>query len=292
MPRIRPTLVLCLLPLLTGCLVHTHRVKQAKLPTIVRDATADGLVQEVNRMNGGLQSLSAAVDFQASVGGASKGKVTDYTALSGFILLRKPDTVHVLGLVPVVRTRAFELASDGKTFELLIPSQNKVIEGTNAVTKPSAHPLENLRPGLFFDAMILRRIGPADLVTLTKATATHDTPGEQESLSVPEYALSVVRRKENSQELIPERVIHFSRVDLLPFRVESYDQAGAVETEADYAGWEDFGGVQYPKTITLKRPLEEYQIVITISKLTVNSELTDAQFEVKLPEGVQVQKLP
>jgi outer membrane lipoprotein-sorting protein len=47
----------------------------------------------------------------------------------------------------------------------------------------------------------------------------------------------------------------------------------------------------YPSTITIKRPLEEYQIVITIEKLTVNAPLTDAQFELKLPEGVQVQKL-
>lgn len=159
------------------------------------------------------------------------------------------------------------------------------------MTKPSTHPLENLRPNLFFESMVPRRIGPDELVTLTKATSTHEDPLTHEKIALPEYALTVERRKQNSQELIPERVIHFSRVDLLPFEVDSYNQAGEVETETDYGPFMDFDGVPYPKTITIKRPLEEYQIVVTIQKLTVNSNLTDAQFELKVPDGVVVKKL-
>jgi hypothetical protein len=287
-----PQIALCLLPLLTGCLMHTHRVKQAIVPPVLMDATADQLVQRVNRVNGAIESLSATVDFQASVGGAAKGSITDYTSLSGFILLRKPEMVNVLGLVPVLRTRAFELASDGKTFQLYIPSQNKLIEGPNTVTKPSPKPLENLRPGIFFNAMIPPRISPQELVTLTKANKSSEDPVTHQVTILPEYALTIVRRRsETSQELVPERVIHFGRVDLRPFEVDMYDAAGAVETEIGYGPFVNFDTIMYPKTITIKRPLEEYQIVITIDKLTVNSGLTDAQFVLKAPDGVQVQQL-
>lgn len=284
---------MCLLPLLSGCLMHTHKVRQATAPPVLMEATADQLVQTINRVSDSVQTLNATVDFQASVGGATKGSVTDYTSLSGFILLKKPETVNVLGLVPVIRTRAFELTSDGKTFELLIPSQNKLIEGSNKVTQPSPKPLENLRPGIFFNSLIPRRISKEELVTLTKANLTREDPVTHKSFLLPEYALTVVRRRgENSQELIPERVIHFNRVDLEPFQEDSYDGAGAIETEAAYGTFEDFGGMRYPKTVTIRRPLEEYQIVVTIDKLVVNGPLADAQFELKVPEGVVVQKLP
>jgi hypothetical protein len=225
------------------------------------------------------------------VGGAIKGKVTDYTSLSGFILLRKPDEVHVLGLVPVLRTRAFELASDGKNFQLLIPPQNKLIEGPDTVSKPSSHALENLRPDVFFDAMIPRRIAPDELVTKTTSNVVREDPVTHVQQTVPSYTLTVVRQRPHSQELIPERAIHFSRVDLLPFQVDTFDDAGVLVTETDYGPFQDFDGVNYPKTITIKRLVEEYQIMITIDKLTVNSQLTDAQFVVKIPDGVQVQRL-
>ena len=291
MRRFPAKLLCCLLPLLGGCLVHTRRVHQTKLPPVLRDAEADQLVQRVNQVCASIQSLNATVDFQASVGGATKGTIKDYTALSGFILLRKPETVHVLGLVPVLRTRAFELASDGKTFQLYVPSQNKLVEGPNTVTTPSPKALENLRPGVFFNSLIPRCISPEDLVWLTQGNISHEDPVTHQSVTIPEYELAIVRQKQHSQQLIPERVIHFSRVDLQPFQEDSYGPAGAIETEAVYGPFVDFGGMQYPKTVTIIRPLEEYQIVITIDKLAVNTALTDAQFELKVPEGVVVQRL-
>ncbi len=292
MPYLSPRLALCLLPLLSGCLMHTHRVQRATVPPVLLEATADQLVQRVNRVSDSIQTLNATVDFQASVGGAAKGSITDYTSLSGFILLRKPEMVHVVGLVPVLRTRAFELASDGQTFKLYIPSQNKLIEGTNSVTKPSPKPLENLRPAVFFNSMIPPRVSPSELVTLTKGNRKDEDPVTHRTTLLPEYALTVVRRRsEDSQELIPERVIHFGRVDLRPVEVDMYDTAGAVETEIAYGPFASFETIMYPKTITIKRPLEEYQIVVTIDKLTVNSALTDAQFELKVPDGVQVQHM-
>jgi hypothetical protein len=46
-----------------------------------------------------------------------------------------------------------------------------------------------------------------------------------------------------------------------------------------------------PATITIKRPLEELQIEVTIQKLTANPMLSDDKFELKIPEAVTVQKL-
>jgi outer membrane lipoprotein-sorting protein len=42
---------------------------------------------------------------------------------------------------------------------------------------------------------------------------------------------------------------------------------------------------------TIKRPLEELQILITIEKLMVNLAISDDKFELKTPEAATIQKL-
>jgi outer membrane lipoprotein-sorting protein len=284
--------LLLLLPFLTGCLSHTRIVKQAKMPAVVLTATAAELVQAVNKQCQAINSLSATVEFQATEGGPRKGKEKTYISLSGYILLRKPEAVRVIGLAPVLRSRAFDMASDGSTFKLLIYyPHDHVIEGSNTVTKESPNPLENMRPKIFFDSLLIDCIQPDDLVTLTTDMETKVDPKTKQLLLDPQYDLTIARRKPDSQELIPERVIHFTRTDLRTVQEDIYDQKGAIQTTAIYGPMQQFGPQKFPGTITIKRPLEEYQIVVTIQKLNVNLTLTDDQFEIKIPEGAPVTKL-
>jgi len=286
------TALLLLLPTLSGCLVHTRTVKQAKMPSVIKTATADELVQSVNEQCQAIHSLSATVEFQATEGGPRKGKEKTYTSFSGYILLRKPEAVRVIGLVPLLHTRAFDMASDGNTFKLLMYyPHDRVIEGSNTVTKLSPNPLENLRPKIFFDSLLINCIRPDELVTLTTDTENKIDPKSKQLMLDPQYDLTVVSRKPDSQQLLPLRVIHFSRVDLQSVQEDIYDPEGAIQTQAIYGPMQQFGPHLFPGTITIKRPLEEFQIVITIQKVNVNLTLEDNQFEIKIPEGTPVKKL-
>ena len=278
--------------MLTGCISHTHAVQQPKMPTApLQNATAQQLVDQINQANQSTQSLKATVLIQLSVGGAKKGKITDYTSLSGYIRLRQPELLRVLGLLPVLHTQAFDLASDGKTFKLVIPHNNKAYIGTNTGTGQSSNPIENLRPSVFFDTLLLRSIAPDSLVYLTSDNPTHTDPKTGEVSVQPEYELTILRRKQNSQELIPERRIHFDRTTLQPSSVDIYDEAGTVQTEAIYGPYASFGDVRYPATITIRRPVEEYQILLTFQQLTKNQPLPESQFELNIPTGYTVQDL-
>jgi len=283
--------LLLLLPLLNGCLWHTRRIKQVKPPAVVMTATAEDLVNLINDRCNDIHSLSATVEFIATVGGPKKGKEKTYTAFTGYILLRKPESLRVIGLVPVLHTRAFDLASDGTDFKLWIPHENKVFEGPNTLTKESPNALENFRPNVFSDSLLINCIGPDDLVTLTSDTSTQLNPQTKKLMVRAEYDLSVLRKKPNSQQLIPERVIHFDRTDLRPYEEDIYDAKGAIQTQAIYGPDQTFGDVKFPGTITIKRPLEEYEIVITFEKLRTNLALNNDQFELKTPEGAKVQEL-
>ena len=257
----------------------------------LKDATADQLVQLANAFSQHTRTMRASVTFQVSIGGEKRGQVTDYTSLSGYILLRMPGMLRVLGLLPVVHTQAFDLASDGKSFTLLVPHNNKAYTGLNAVEKPSKNPIENLRPSIFFDTLMPSEIGPDKQVISTIINPTRTDPKTHQLLARPEYVLAIVHRKENSQELIPERRIHFDRTTLLISGVDIYDANGQIETRAVYSPYATFGDIRYPGSVTIERPVDEYQIVVAIQKLTINQPLADDQFALKIPEDYVVQTM-
>jgi hypothetical protein len=283
--------LLMALPVLTGCLSHTRKVQQAKLPPVVLSAPAEKLVDSINEQFESIHSLSATVEFHATEGGALKGREKTYTSFSGYILLRKPESIRVLGLLPVLHTQAFDMASDGNTFKLFIRLKNKAIVGPNKISKKSSNPLENLRPSVFFDSLLIDPIGKDDLCTLTSDNKTVVVGKSKELMLQPDYNLTILRRKDQSNVLTPERVIHFSRIDLHPYQEDIYDNDGAIETTAVYGPMQTFGKIQFPGVITIKRPLDQYQIQITFQKVIVNLELKDNQFELKIPEGTQIQNL-
>jgi hypothetical protein len=280
-----------ILPTLTGCLYHTRKVQVPKPAGVVQGARAEDLVKQVNEAYAAIHTLTATVEFQAQVGGARKGAVTDYTSFRGYILMEKPGKLRVLGLVPVLHTHAFDLASNGDTFKLLIPPKSKAIVGKAQLTSPSKNALENLRPGLFFDSMLIHSISPEEQIFVTGESRVFTDPAKKQLLEEPVYDLAIVRRKANGNELMLDRVIRFGRANLLPFEQDIYDSDGNITTQVLYGPYQTFGDTRFPGTVTIKRPLDEYQITLTIEKLTLNQNLTDDQFELKIPEGIAVQQL-
>jgi hypothetical protein len=281
-----------LLPLLNGCLWHTRKVPQAKMPTNVQSATPVQLVEAINKQYDAVNTLSASVTFTATEGGTLKGEQTTITPFSGYIRLRKPEELRVIGFLPVVHTRAFDMASDGNAFKLLIPPKNKVVEGTNAITKPSANPIENMRPYIFFDSLLIQKIGPDDLILPTSDSPTGIDPKTRKLEFQPEYLVTVLNRQGDSNVLSAKRVIHFSRLTLRPIEEDIYGADGQVQTQTIYGPQQTFGPVQFPGTVTIKWPLQEQQILITINKLTLNETLDDATFQLEIPQGTPVQQLP
>jgi hypothetical protein len=287
--------LLAVLPCLSGCLYHTHKVEKTTIAGPAMDASVAQLVNGVNDRYAAINSLTATVDFQATTGGARQGKQTDITPFHGYILLRKPSMLRVLALLPVVRTHAFDLASDGQTFKLVIPPKSRAIVGSNKVTKPSTNALENLRPDIFLDSVLVNSITPQRLVYLT---STSETRREGKKLvETPEYDLHIGEEAPAADTHLevrvikPTRVIRFSRLTLLPTGQDIYDQDGGVETHVTYGPYRQFGTAHLPSSIVIERPRESYRITISVQKVVVNQPLGDEQFVLKIPSDYKVQTL-
>lgn len=278
--------------LLAGCLRHTRAVQPVVRPTNVRTATLGELIAQINARDEAIHTLSMTVGIMASVGGERAGKVTEYTTLSGYILFEKPDKLRVLGLVPVLHNKAFDMASTGETFKLLVPAKGKMVVGSNRVVKPSPNPLENLRPFIFTKSLIVHAIPDTDFSYMADVSHFDSDPKTHQMSEQVDYDIGVLHRKGETNQLLPSRIIHINRVDLLPYQQDFYDANGAIETQAYYSGYRDFNGTNFPATIRIRRPQEEYEITLTIEKLTVNQPLGNDQFDFTPPSGIQVQQLP
>lgn len=285
-------LLSCSALVLSGCLKHTRVLEQPEMPGLVMSATAQELIQQLDARYDAIHSMNATVLFQADVGGAAKGKVTSYTSLRGYILLRQPSMLRVLGLLPVVETRAFDMASDGKNFTLLIPPKDEAVVGTGSVTTPSKNPLMNLRPQVFYDSLLVGKVGANNFVYVTSDTRIARDPHTHHLVEEPDYELGILRRIGDSRELLPERVIHISRTNLLPYQQDEYDDHGILVTRTFYSDYAKFDQISYPTRIVINRPIDGYQITLTIEKLIFNHPLADDQFELKIPPGTKIQKLP
>lgn len=278
--------------LLSGCLVTRRKLPVPKAPTVVQDATPDQLVKQINDRCNALESLNATVEMRATVIHSQKGESSEYPSIRGIILLKKPNMLRVYGRVPVVGTRLLDMTSNGKDFTLWIPSKNEAIEGpaVESQTK-SANQFENLRPGFFFDSMVVRCLEPGDEYYVTSDVDTVEDASKKHLLLQPEYLLNVVHRNPNSQELSPVRVIHFHREDLLPYQQDLYDQQGTLRTQVFYGRYADYGANKYPSTITIKRPVEELQLTLTLEKVSENVSLPDEDFRFTMPPDTKVRQL-
>ena len=278
--------------LLSGCsLLPTKRhLPVPKAPANVQTVTPEELIDQVNRRWANFQNLTATVEIKATLLKAQEGLATDYPTVRGFIVMEKPNHLRVVG--QYLGIRVFDMASDGNTFTLVIPQKDRAIEGPNSVTKKSENQFENLRPGFFFDAMMVRGVEPEDYFTETSDTETIEDAAKKHLYSMPEYILNITRHDPGgSRRDKPVRVITFHRDDLLPSNQDLYDDQGNLESQVSYSNYVSFGESSYPTRVVIKRPLEGIQLVLTVEKVQQNLKLPTDQFVAKIPPGTAIQHL-
>jgi len=281
----------------TGCGLWLRKrpVEDQYSKATLKESTQQGLIDSINEQAEAIHSLKATVDIDSSVGGMKKGQVTDYKEIRGIVLARKPDALHMIGLMPIVRTTAFDMVSDGQDFKLWIPPKNKFVIGKNGVATPNTdQPMENIRPQNIYEALLIRRIDPNTEIAVLENDyeILHDAKGHR--ILQEDYELTIIQRYDKGctnpcvENPRLERKIIFGRTDLKPHRQFIYSEDGRVATDARYAEYKDFGGFSFPSRIEIFRPQEEYDITLNMLKVDINKPLTDDQFVLAQPSGAVV----
>jgi outer membrane lipoprotein-sorting protein len=278
---------------LTGCFSTTRAVLKTQAPTVYQTASVEQVEQQVSERDAALKTLKAQVQITATTGGSKEGKVKEYTSFTGYIFVQKPADLRVILQLPLIGSRALDMVSTGNSFTLMHASShgNVWVQGTGKVATPSKNGLENLRPPVFLDSLLVPGVKPEELVTMTESSRVlqQDLHHKTETVE-PDYNLTVLKRTDGNV-LHVQRVVRINRVTMLPYQQDIYDDKGEVVTQATYEDYQMHGGQQFPAVITIRRPLDEYSLKIDVTKLTLNAAFEADQFELMIPAGTTVQKL-
>ncbi len=135
----------------------------------------------------------------------------------------------------------------------------------------------------------MKRLDPKQLVSLTQDVRVIEPADKKKDLiEEPDYDVEILAPPEGTT-IHTERVVHISRANLLPYQQDIYDASGRVVTRATYSGYQKYGEIEFPTVIVITRPLDEYSLTLTITKIAFNEKLEDDQFELKIPDNIPVQ---
>lgn len=261
-----------------GCLVRRLKIVRPgfKSTDKLQTATLDQLLARLQTWNQQIQTVTATVDLEPTLGTVLKGEISQLKDVRGYVLIRKPNMIRMFGLYPVVRTRAFDMVSNGTDFELFVPVKNKFIVGKNHLDKPSSRKLENLRPQHIFEALVIAPPKKGERAVL-----------ENDTDETNAYYIVHLLREEGGRLLLT-RNIWFDRARLSIARQEIFDETGEIVSDSRYNDYDDVRGVAFPKKISVMRPKDEYGVALSVLKLQLNETLGDEKFALTQPPGTEL----
>jgi outer membrane lipoprotein-sorting protein len=277
--------VSCLLAL-SACSISKKTVVKPSEVRPAKDASEKELLAGYNHIVGEISSINAAVQLAPTAGSAYSGVIEEYHQVQGFILAQKPADVRVIGQAPVLAKNIFDMVSDGKTFRIYIPSKNQFIVGPTNLERSAEKPIENLRPQHLLDALFWPSISP-EAETLFE---------EFEQSPNRFYVITLLREKGHPRI---DRKLWFDRSDLSLARVDVYDDSGRIISDIQLSDWQpaatsdvaSASQVNYPRHILLRRPHDDYQLDIHITKLTLNEKISTDRFTLAQPANTKLTQL-
>jgi outer membrane lipoprotein-sorting protein len=273
--------------LLTSCLGTNRNIFRGRAHKPVNStspplkvASLEELNAIISRTYSAIQSFAATrVDLIASSGSVYQGNIKDYIPFPGIIFFRKPEDIRIQATVPLARTLAFDMVSNGTDFRFFLERSNLFVQGLNSAPASSLNKMENLRPEAFLQSMLIRPWDPATEFAMLK-----DDTDEDDALYRLEF-----NGKGKDGTPVPGREVWFDRQDLTIVRQKIYDDRGNVASDTSYSKWQLYNGVSFPAHIDINRRLDGYGVAIEILKMDMNKEITNSKFVLERPEGSKLQ---
>ena len=198
--------------------------------------------------------MKATVNLQLSYYNEEQTKRTDLRDVRGFVLARRPGFARIQAQYPVTRQKAFDMASDGETFQVYLVWQGRFFTGSNAMDQPSKKRAENIRPQHIVEPLLIEAPRPDETAVLDNITEGR----------TPYHVVQLQRELDGTAEIT--RKFWFNRADLRLSRLEIYDPDANVVTIARYSGWQTEGPIPYPAQASVLRPVQGLQPGVRVSR--------------------------
>jgi outer membrane lipoprotein-sorting protein len=256
---------------------------------VAKDASREELLDLYNQIARGIKTLNATVELKPIAGSTYDGVIVEYHEVKAFLLAARPAQIRMIGQAPVIGKTVFDMASDGETFRVLIPSKNKFLVGPVTAERNSSKPIENLRPYHLLDAFLWPEI--------RKEEST--TSRELNDENARYYVLTVLRGGYQVEIL---REIWFDRSDLHVARTQTFGPKGLLLSDVHLADWRPLetttsqnglagpsdGVSSFPRAIRVERPHDDYKLDLQVTKISLNEEIPAERFKLERPAGTEL----
>ena len=327
----RVALALAASLLLTGCGLFkpSKKVSVPQLLTPLVEADTAQMFAEVNRL-AAVRSLNGRVDVQFLDNSfAECGIVEKFKTAEGRVVVQRPEQVYML--IEFLRVKIAEMSSTGGKFWVAIyqgdPKFKRFVTGTNnavyekleadgrgaspdcggggkrreeAMQRATVSALSSLRPQHLTEALLVPPVAPDDPNRVYAVSESFEEepdtrPGAKPGARVVRayYIMSEMETLGQGRARVLRR-FWFDRVGALRLaRVQSYGEAGRLQTDVVYAAPADFGeggGRRLPSRVELTRPQERYSIRLTFQDpgaVKVDQQYDPDIFVLKNTSGLQ-----
>lgn len=267
---------------------------------MAKDATREELLAAYNAIARNTKTLNATVELKPTAGSRYSGIIEEYHEVKAFLLAERPADIRMIGQAPVIGKTVFDMASDGDTFRVSIPTKNKFLVGSVVGERNSAKPIENLRPQHLLNALLWPEIRKEEAVTMREFN------NEQGRY----YVLTVLR---GGYQLEVLREIWFDRANLLVARIQNLGPKGILLSDVSLSDWQPLDNMpppqasasvastgstpasvptpaitSFPRAILIDRPHDDYKLELQVTKIAINEEIPADRFKLEQPAGSEL----
>ena len=259
---------------------RTRVVPIAELPFPALNASRGELIRNLEEMSRAISTLMAAVSFTASAGVLTRGEETVYRETRGFLVVERPSHIRMRGEAPLALVTVFDMVSDGETFQLNVPIQNRVFVGDTSSRATADNAILNLRPQHIMDALFVDVDQYVDSTNVLPVF--YEAVDGRRSFYVFEFVDSA-----GDEPHVIEK-LWIDRRDLRVSRKESFGPQGTRETDVSYDLYREVEGISFPGRILIERPSEDYSLEISFDSTQLNMPIEESAFVVPVPPGAEL----
>jgi hypothetical protein len=273
----------------SGCGIK--KTVKVSVPAGIRQAKTAGFDELLGIIRGydkitGLSCSDMKLTF-TSLRKMEAGELEQFRSLDGYILLQRPDSTHLVLLMPITSSRFLDILSVGDSLSMWYPRKNEFYEGKNsakvlAVEDPSGTKefTVPLRGSHIFEAIFPQGVA-------LNAPGIWVGVEQQSDKKASYYALSF------SKEGTPPRnhtlrKIWIERAGLTIARQQVFTDEGQVVSDIVYSNQRDVEGFAMPQDIHIERPLDGYILDLNFRNWRINPDLEGGAFELKPPPEARI----
>jgi len=244
---------------------------------------ASTLLGLYNQQARAVRSLVARVQIVFRPGPSHPEREKYSHEIDALLFAQQPGSLRLLSQAPFLGRVLFDLATDGKQFQLMIPSRHEFLYGEAAGERKLPKPMDAIRPQEVLELFLWPELD----------AGAGNPAGVQQSVQSGQRVYRLVVQRRNGGEPLEETIVFDSQ----SLRVAQIEMRGAEKnliSTVRYGEWladaprPGVEGACFPRHLWINHPKEDFKFEIVVDRMDGKRPIPSDRFHVQPVPGVQL----